>query len=155
MLFVPLEYLYGLKQIELRPRADQVGNPYGFYSPGEKLIVLYSAPRVWELGRVSDEPSLLGQIAVLEDYGAQVRRDRNKLMVHWPESVGLEKLYFWQVFLHELGHHYSNQWKRRRKRPPWGRYQEIVAELHRHKLSAHAVGRFLKLVTSSREVARS
>ena len=153
MRFVPLEYLYGLNQIELRPRVDDVGQPYGFYSPSEKLIVLYSAPTAWELGSASEEASLLGTIMVYKDHGAEVKREQDKLMVHWPDPVGLEKLYFWHVFLHELGHHYSNQWKRRRKRPPWGQYQEIIAELHRQKLSTQVVSRFMSLITSHKGAA--
>jgi len=40
-----VDYVYGLRKIELRPRvSSQVGDPYGFYRRSERLIVLYSVP---------------------------------------------------------------------------------------------------------------
>lgn len=154
MALVPPEYLYGLNRVELRPRVDEVGKPYGYYSPGEKFIVLYSTPLIWDLGPVSEASSRLDQLVFLESTGAEVRSEQDRLMVCWA-PVDLEMFYIWQVVLHELGHHYSNQWKRRRKRPPWGRYQEIIAELHKQKLSARIIRKFLTLVTSHEENAES
>ena len=40
----PIEYLYGLKRIELRPRRNnKIGEPFGCYLPDEKTIWLYSS----------------------------------------------------------------------------------------------------------------
>jgi hypothetical protein len=45
---LPQAYLGGLRSIELRPRVNAVGCPYGLYDRRGKRIVLYSVPpRVW------------------------------------------------------------------------------------------------------------
>lgn len=44
---VPIEYLNGLARIELRARSAEVGQPYAWYLPGERTILLYSLPLEW------------------------------------------------------------------------------------------------------------
>ena len=52
---IPIEYLYGLRRIELKPRLNnEVGNPFGLYLPSEKTIRLFSLPTEWRLKHLSD-----------------------------------------------------------------------------------------------------
>jgi hypothetical protein len=70
---VPLKYLYKLNSIELLPRKDDIGNPFGYYTAHERRIVLYSLPLKWEMN-CEDElgADLLGPYLRLEEHRAQV-----------------------------------------------------------------------------------
>ena len=52
---LPLEYFYGLKEIELRAREGVIGDPFGMYSSHTKQIILYSVPPTdWILEKAPD-----------------------------------------------------------------------------------------------------
>jgi hypothetical protein len=135
LLLVPPAYIYGLEAVELRPRKDAVGCPYGLYSEGEKRIWLYSCPaREW---RFSEE-IWPGHKAVLS-YGAKMVTSQNAgkdVVVEWNDPVDIELL-FVDALLHELGHHYVNQYKSSRGRPATRSRNEAVANLHVEKLWQH------------------
>jgi hypothetical protein len=132
LLMVPPAYVYGLKAVELRPRKDAVGCPYGLYSPGEKRIWLYSCPsREW---RFSEEiwPRHKGVLTS----GAQIvtsENASNDVVVEWNDPIDIELL-FVDVLLHELGHHYVNQYKSSRGKPATHSRNEAVADVHVKKL---------------------
>ncbi len=43
--YLPVDYVYGLRRVELRGRtSEEIGDPYGYYLNGEKTIVLFSVP---------------------------------------------------------------------------------------------------------------
>ena len=120
---VPVEYLYGLKAIELRGRISEIGKPFAYYTRDEKRIVLYSLPDKWEL---PNEPFLLTR-GMWRHFVKTNKTDKG-YTVEWfdPEMMG-----FWfyiDVFAHELGHHYRNQYRKKRKRSVCK--EEIIADLH-------------------------
>jgi len=132
LLMVPPAYFYGLKAVELRPRKDAVGCPYGLYSPDEKRIWLYSCPsREWRFSKEiwSRHKELLARGAqiVTSDDGS------NDVVVEWNDPFDIE-LQFVNVLLHELGHHYVNQYKSSRGTPATHSRNEAVADVHVTKL---------------------
>lgn len=120
---LPLEYFYGLKEIELRARKGEIGEPFGKYSPYAKKIILYSAPpSCWVFEKAPDS-----YLDHLENCCAQVTRKDGEAIIEW------DKLSLWFFFLnvlfHELGHHYVHQYKCKQK-PPLDVYlNEWYAEL--------------------------
>jgi hypothetical protein len=128
---VPLEYLFGLRKIELRPRlSPRIGEPFGCYLIRERVVVLYSLPLEWWLERISQ-----GWREHLTGYRAGVAEADGWVRVVWPGEVEL-MLWFWdQVFYHELGHHFVEQYKNRNGRVRTRREHEFKAGMH--------VGRYL------------
>jgi hypothetical protein len=110
LLRQPLEHLYGLKGVELLPRRGAIGEPFGVYRPAEKLIRLYSVPKIWPVAGRS-------RAAFWIKLGATYEEDREGARVVWKKSGDLAYWYYIGVLLHELGHHYSFQWRRKRKTP--------------------------------------
>ena len=127
---ISLEYLYGLKRIELRPRASKVGEPFGYYEPPTRSIVLYSLPRLW----TTDELSR-GDREVMEGFGAEVTQDGNACRVHWPFESNLADWFLMDIVMHELGHHFAEQYKKKRG-PIKGRwFHEVNAEMRAVRLA--------------------
>jgi len=128
---LPLEFFYGLKEIELRARYKNVcEQPLGKYSPRDKKIILYSVPRrLWEAKNVSD-----GQRSAYLRYGAQIKEGDSGLTVEWKVKVGLILFFLIEVFFHELGHHYVHQYKCKRKPAIDIRLNEWLADLHASRL---------------------
>lgn len=133
---VPVEYLYGLTRIELRARASKVGDPYGYYAPVKKFIVLYSLPRQWTTDCLSRSDR-----ERMERFGAEVTQNGRTYHVHWPSEPGLAVWFFTDTVMHELGHHFSEQYKKKRG-PLKGRwFREMSAELHALRLTRAMVRR--------------
>ena len=127
-----IDYLYGLKQIELRPRmSDRVADPYGFYSSGEKLIVLYSVPPTrWQFSGLAPNDR-----RNFESYDAIVSEEANCVCVSWPRLFDLAYFMYQEVLCHELGHHHDFQYRHKRKLPVGRRWEEVSAEEHSWRLS--------------------
>ena len=128
---LPIEYIYGLKRIELRPRPGAIGQPYGLYRPWEKTIILYSLPMAWELPTID---STAGEFSVEEMnmeymFSADIRERDGTRFVHWPAIELLAMWFCTTVLAHELGHHHRNQY-RFQHRPSVGLEEEIMAEIH-------------------------
>jgi len=65
---------------------------------------------------------------------AEVHEENGRTIVVWPSKSHLT-LWFWMtVFHHELGHHYRNQYRHKRKRAYWTE-EEMVANLHSSRLT--------------------
>lgn len=80
---VPVEYLYGLHHVELRGRrSNEIGQPFGQYSPSLKVITLYSLPREWKLKWIGRH---LRQS--LPKFHADVSRKEDQYLVTWPKKV--------------------------------------------------------------------
>jgi len=133
---LPLEYFYGLKEIELRARIGVVGRPFGKYSPQAKKIILYSIPAgPWH---IMDPPR--GQLNALRRYNARVENAEGGIVVEWPEDYLLFMFYL-SVLFHELGHHYLEQY-RCKKKPPLDKYlHEWHADAQVVKLQNYAFGK--------------
>jgi hypothetical protein len=133
---LPLEYFYGLKEIELRARTDAVSKPFAKYSIYAKKIIMYSVPK--EQWYIEDAPRPL--IAALRRYSAKVRKFEDGIIVEWEEDFLLFMFYL-SIFFHELGHHYLFQYKCK-KRPPMDVYlNEWHADAQVVKLQKLAFGR--------------
>ncbi len=138
-----IDYLYGLRRIELRPRVSkQVGDPYGFYLGAEKLIVLYSVPPTrWHFP--ARGPYVRRNY---EAYDAVVSEESDGAYVSWPRLFDLAFFMYQEVLLHEMGHHHDFQYRHKRKLPRGRRWEEVSAEHHSWRLSkTHGWGLWCEL----------
>ena len=133
---IPVEYMYGLSRIELRARQGRIGDPFGAYRPDEKIIVLYSLPRLWVVDMMSE-----GGQRDLEAFGARVSQHGRQWHVHWPSEVHLAVWFFKTVVTHELGHHFSEQYRKKRGRITGMRFREMNANLHSFRLTREMFNR--------------
>ena len=124
---VPVEYLYGLKRIELRARqSEEVGKPFGLYLPDEKTIILYSLPMEWSWKGISPRSRL---VLSMRRFFAEIRHDDGVLHIRWPEA-GSRSVWFYSKV---LSHHHRNQY-RARLRPIGSRDGERAANLRSRRL---------------------
>lgn len=124
---LPLEYFYGLKEIELRARSKNVlDQPLGKYSTRDKKIILYSVPcGQWKVSKIS-----AGMRQDFTRYRAKISKCDDGFAVEWEQKVGLILFFLIEVFFHELGHHYVHQYKCKRKPPIDIGLNEWLADLH-------------------------
>ncbi len=124
---VPLEYLYGLDRIELRPReGESVGSPFGVYWKDEKAIILYSLPMEWSWRGIQTRSRLVRRMC---QFGAKTTERDGVLDIRWPFHDARAVWFYLEVFAHELGHHHRNKYRSRNRRA--GRVdEEIIADLH-------------------------
>ncbi len=125
---LPIKYLYGLKRIELLPRTSmEVGSPFALYLLDEKAIFLYSMPMIWtwenmftDIGRQWD---------MRHRWGAKIIREGDGVRIEWPDRQCRERCFFATTFIHELGHHFRNQYPGINK---WAsrKHEELIADLH-------------------------
>ena len=127
----PIEYLYGLKRIELRPRRNnKIGEPFGCYLPNEKTIWLYSLPPIWRMKEIP--PGLRHNV---KSFGAAVVNVNDSVEVRWLESESAYvDVWFLTIFMHELGHHFVEQYRNQRGRIGGRRHEELVADLRSVRL---------------------
>lgn len=144
LLSARTEYLYGLKRIELRSRiGNTVGEPFAYYYPVERTVVLYSLPLVWELSKLSG-----GWERLFTDYLARVDRG-SMISVSWPDRSILG-LWFWdQVVMHELGHHFVEQYRSKNGRVRSRNAHERLAEMHVGRYLSRRYQRLKQLVAQS------
>src|SRR5262245_15196678 len=118
---LPLRFLHGLREIDLRARKSaEVGQPFGTYQPYFKLIRLYSTPYPdWPTSLDTLDPkSLVGRCG-----GSLIERDGQRFL-RWPSRMALARYFFTRVFAHELGHHHVYQYKHKRPLPGSSRGHE-------------------------------
>lgn len=123
LMVVPLEYVVGLRRIELRAREGPVGRPYAAYWPDERAIVVYSVPREWHVEHLADF-----ERRSMRWHGAVVAPVDGGWRVYWSESARLERWFAFIVLFHELGHHFDRQYRRRRGRTGGRAYREAFAD---------------------------
>ncbi len=133
---IPVEYIYGLSRIELRARQGRIGDPFGVYRPDEKVIILYSLPRLWVVDLMSE-----GGQKNLEAFGARVSQHGRQWHVYWPSEAGLAVWFFKEVVTHELGHHFSRQYEKKRGRIRGVKFREMNANLHSFRLTREMFNR--------------
>jgi len=137
---VPLEYLYGLSAIELRARqGNKVGDPYGLYRPRDKVIILYSVPKLWVFDTMAEDYP-----KYLQRFGARVSQHGRQWHVYWPSRAGLAVWFFQDVVTHELGHHFAEQYKNKRSRIQGRRFREMDAELRSFRVAREVFARLRK-----------
>lgn len=107
---LPIEYFYGLKGIELRARSGDIGKPFGKYSYHAKKIILYSVPeKQWNITNPTN-----GFIEALHRYHAKISNVKDGIIVEWKTDLWLSMFYL-SILFHELGHHYMDQYRCKRK----------------------------------------
>jgi hypothetical protein len=124
---IPAEYLLGLTRIELRPRPTEVvGQPYGYYTPDEKAIILYSLPMAWAWRSKPKDSTL----ASMRRFFAFIDESGPGAFVMWPGVEVLSVWFFIDVLAHELAHHHRTQYRIRRGGAMRRRQEEALADLH-------------------------
>lgn len=126
---IPEKYIYGLARVELRAREGEIGKPFGLYLPRDKAIYLYSLPTTWHLPSLSK-----GMLAGLRQYFPQIEQKEKEVIVRWPSVEVFMLWFFLEVFAHELGHHYRNQYRSKRKKSLRMLDHELVADLHARRI---------------------
>jgi hypothetical protein len=133
---LPIEYFYGLKEIELRARPGEIGKPFGKYSRYAKKIILFSVPeKQWDITNPSQ-----GLIDALNRYNAKIIKTENGIIVEWEDDFLLFMFYL-SILFHELGHNYVNQYKNKRKPPLDVNLNEFFADAQVVKLQKYVFGR--------------
>ena len=125
LLNLPIEYLYGLRKIELLPRSAEVGSPYALYRPGEKSIQLYSQPMTWSTNNIDFSYAK----RLRDHWDAEVDTQEDTTTISWPSRERRELWFFMEVLMHQLGHHYQNQYRTRDKLTHY-KTENMVAHLH-------------------------
>ena len=127
---LPPEYIYGLKSVELWPRAGRVGFPLGVYLRPDKTIIIYSVPKKpWvfdSLGQGTQNYYEMNGVIITKGEGHSVT-------VEWTKWVDLAFV-FYNTFLHELGHHYQFQYRTKKKFPVHSVTREAFADMFSQRM---------------------
>jgi hypothetical protein len=134
--YLPVDYRYGLRVIELRGRTSAtVGNPYATYTWKEKAIRLYSTPGVaWPIPIGTPRAR-----RIYEAFGATIRHEEERQVILWPSRTDAARFLFGYVFAHELGHHFEYQYRFKWKLRAKLQGSEASADSHRRRLEAWAI----------------
>ncbi len=136
---IPQTYLYGLSRIELRARSSkEIGQPFGLYLPDEKAILLYSLPTKWELDFIGSSLELS-----IKRYYGNIIKGNGQINVSWPNKEVMGLWFYCYVFTHELGHHYRQQYRYKRKSGGLAE-EELVADLHAKRITDELFKNFKK-----------
>ena len=121
---LPVEYLYGLSRIELRARqGSEIGRPFGSYWNDERAIILYSLPTVWRLQGISKEFA-----KSLARFYADFKFEEEVVMVSWPNEAVMGLWFYCDVFAHELGHHFVEQYQNKNGRVQGRRFCRVCSQ---------------------------
>lgn len=140
---IPIEYIYGLKKIALRSRMSQkIGDPYGFYLYYEKMIVLYSVPSdTWVLDGFSQKWR-----KGFKSWGLKIEKQGESFFGCW--EPGKLRHFFCAILCHELGHHYSFQYRSKNKLILNKTTNENLADLHGSRILTAVASDLKELVGS-------
>ncbi len=133
---LPAEYTYGLKAIELSDRnSREIGQPYAVYREDEKSIIIYSVPKdAWAFESLGQDTR-----DMYFEHGAEENESESLISILWKTQLDLAYFMFMEVFLHELGHHFVNQYRCRNRAPKRDSENEGLANLHAERLSKNAL----------------
>jgi hypothetical protein len=135
---LPVEYLYGLSRIELRARqGSEIGHLYGCYWKDERAIVLYSLPTVWRLRGISKNFA-----RSLTRFYADFKFEEEVVVVSWRDEAVMGLWFYCDVFTHELGHHFVEQYQNRNGRVQGRRFEEFVANLQARRFTEEVFARY-------------
>ena len=130
---IPKEYVYGLTEIELRAREPNRNKPLGYYDIVDQKIVLYSMGDSMQVNLQKVRDAIKFK-AHYEWYKAKVEIGDPTITVTWEDKEWREYWFIKEVFLHEIGHHYSEFYKCRKKAPTTKVHQEYIADFYRDQL---------------------
>jgi len=134
---LPVEYLYGLSRIELRPRqGSEIGCPYGCYWRDEGAIILYSLPTVWRLRGISKD-----LVRSLTRFYADFKFEEEAILVSWRDEAVMGLWFYCDVFTHELGHHFVEQYQNKNGRVQGRCFEEFVADLQARRFTEEVFAR--------------
>ena len=122
LVIVPPEYVHGLRCIELRARQGPVGYPYASYRRSEKVVVVYSVPTEWEHRSIPEYEQ-----RSMRRHGARLENRGDAWVVRWDDPEGLAFWFAFIVIFHELGHHFAEQYRRRKGAVHGRAYEEADA----------------------------
>jgi hypothetical protein len=147
---VPVEYVYGLSRIELRARqGSEIGRPFGCYWKDERAIILYSLPTVWRLRSISKDFA-----QSLAKFYADLKFEEEAVVVSWRDDTVMGLWFYCDVFAHELGHHFAEQYKTKNGKVHGRRFQEFVAELQARRFTEDLFARYNRRKTSANQTVQ-
>ncbi len=120
---LPAELYHGLSLIELSPRNGDIGQPYGEYFEGSKVIRLYSLPPVLHFDFIASKDRPFFEIS-----GARISANERGYTVEWDDPYSMGFWFYYRTVLHELGHHHRFQYRSKRGRPGRRLDEEIMAD---------------------------
>jgi hypothetical protein len=128
---IPVEYLYGLSRIELRARhRPGVGEPFARYRVGSRDMLLVSLPPVWYCKPL--DPYFR---ASYEKFNAIIEQEGEGFRISWRGPAALSLWFYCEIFTHELGHHFVEQYRAKNGRVGSARLEELVADLHARRFT--------------------
>lgn len=122
---LPVEMFHGLRQIEMLPRQGDAGSPFAEYSPKSKTIRMYSLPPTILFPRIS--PRLRCLLDITE---ATIEQQVNGYHVSWKDPRGMSFWFYFNVFVHELGHHHRFQYPSKTGRHGRRSEEEFMADCY-------------------------
>jgi hypothetical protein len=120
---LPVELYYGLRLIEMRARPGSVGRPFGEYSRASKTIWLYSLPLTIQLPFISPRQRQLFKVSE-----ATIEQQPDGYTVSWEDSFSMGFWFYYDTFVHELGHHHRFQYPSKTGRPGRVADEEFMAD---------------------------
>jgi hypothetical protein len=120
---LPVELYYGLRLIEMRPRQNSVGQPFGKYSCATKTIWLYSLPSTIHLRWLSPRQRWLMEVSK-----ATIEERADGCTVSWRDSFSMGFWFYYDTFVHELGHHHRFQYPAKTGHPGRVSDEESMAD---------------------------
>ena len=128
---IPVEYLYGLSRIQLRARQrPAVGEPFGRYRIRTRDILLFSLPPVWYCKPL--DPYFR---ASYEKFDAVIDQEGEGFRISWRSPAALSLWFYCEIFTHELGHHFVEQYRAKNGRIASARHEELVADLRARRFT--------------------
>ena len=104
---IPVEYLYGLSRIELRAwQRPAVGEPFARYRIRTRDILLFSLPPVRYCKPL--DPYFR---ASYEKFDAVIDQEGEGFRISWRSPAALSLWFYCEIFTHELGHHFVEQYR--------------------------------------------
>jgi len=148
---IPPEYLYGLKGIELRAREGKPGklkwgSTLGLYLPDEKIIWLYSFPT-----QGSIEGASLQEVRNEFGYSINICKVGDHVEFNFVNIIGLRHR-FARTLLHELGHHFVEQYHCKNRRIKSWADEELIASMHMSRISKVDLSPFIGAVQEGKTV---
>ena len=89
-------------------------------------------------------------LSSLKQYGANITNHDEKFKILWERESDLFFWFFMYVLTHELGHHYTEQYKHCNGSKMNKLHDEIVADIHSERINEIVTSIFLEL-TSKKE----
>ena len=123
LVIVPSEYVHGMRRVELRAREADVGMPYAEYRRDEDVIIVYSVPTEWSRRFLPEYEQ-----RSMRRFGAHLERRADSWVIQWQSLEGLGFWFAFTVLFHELGHHFADQYHRRKGRILGRPYREAFAD---------------------------